>query len=288
MPRVDSTAPSSRNHDLCYTLLDTGGQQHGREESQNGHSGGQVDSLNRTLHIGAIAKTPELKYTPTGTPVLTLILGGTDHLKTTQDLGVVELPWYHRFTFLGKPAEALHPQVERHVGQAVLIEGKLDYREWSDPKEPEVKQRKVDVKGTRLEFLDRTEEEFLQEKGVVRLKNGRNQVEVTALVGSEPRHRELPQGGFVSNLNLAVKEVWLKGGVEHNKTHWVQASAWDQLGQFAQESVYKHDLLWVLGRLHCERWEDSSGKKRSENRIEVQDLEVLRRMTGGNTPEEGV
>lgn len=237
-----------------------------------------MQNMNRTLHIGAIARTPELKYSPTGTPILVVVLGGTDHLRD-HNLTPLLIPWYHRFTFMGKAAETLEPLIRESVGKAALIEGRLDYREFQNAGETH---KTLDIKGLRFEHLERQDDEITQDKQTYRLLTGKNQVQISGIVGSPPISRELPQGGVVTHLNLGNQEVWTQNNTEHKKTHWVPGTTWDSLAEYCRDSIYKNDLVWAEGRLYTESWmDDRQGKKRFENKIEIHDLEIIRKVQVG-------
>ena len=67
--------------------------------------------MNHVFLIGALARDPELRYTPNGTAVFEATVAGEDHI-VGNDGRERKLPWYHRVSILGKPAEW---QAERNL-----------------------------------------------------------------------------------------------------------------------------------------------------------------------------
>ena len=67
--------------------------------------------MNHVYLIGALARDPELRYTPSGTAVFEATIAGEDHI-IGNDGRERKLPWYHRVSILGKPAEW---QAERNL-----------------------------------------------------------------------------------------------------------------------------------------------------------------------------
>ena len=87
--------------------------------------------MNNVILIGTLAREPELRYTPSGVAVYEATIAGEDHI-AGQDGKQRQLPWYHRISILGKPAEW---QAERNLqaGDPVMVEGSLDYSSWDAP-----------------------------------------------------------------------------------------------------------------------------------------------------------
>jgi len=87
--------------------------------------------MNHVYLIGALARDPELRYTGNGMAVFEATVAGEDRV-IGNDGRERNLPWYHRVSILGKPAEW---QAERNLkgGDAVVVEGTLEYRQWEAP-----------------------------------------------------------------------------------------------------------------------------------------------------------
>ena len=104
-------------------------------------------SLNRVLLIGNLTKDPELRYTPSGTPVANLRMAvnssfkGQDGQRKEETCFVTVVVW-------SKQAEICNQYLKK--GRPVFIEGRLIYRSW----EAEGKTRStMEVRADRVQFL---------------------------------------------------------------------------------------------------------------------------------------
>ena len=104
-------------------------------------------SLNRVLLIGNLTKDPELRYTPSGTPVASLRLAvnssfkGQDGQRKEETCFVTVVVW-------SKQAEICNQYLKK--GRPVFVEGRLLYRSW----EAEGKTRStMEVRADRVQFL---------------------------------------------------------------------------------------------------------------------------------------
>ena len=104
-------------------------------------------SLNRVLLIGNLTKDPELRYTPSGTPVANLRLAVNSTFKG-QDGQKKEETCYVTIVVWSKQAEICNQYLKK--GRSVFIEGRLLYRSW----ESEGKTRStMEVRADRVQFL---------------------------------------------------------------------------------------------------------------------------------------
>ena len=104
-------------------------------------------SLNRVLLIGNLTKDPELRYTPSGTPVGNLRLAVNSNFKG-QDGQRKEETCYVTIVVWSKQAELCNQYLMK--GRSVFIEGRLIYRSW----EAEGKTRStMEVRADRVQFL---------------------------------------------------------------------------------------------------------------------------------------
>lgn len=234
--------------------------------------------MNHIYLIGTLARDPELRYTPNGTPVFEATVAGEDHL-VGADGKDRQLPWYHRVTILGKPAEW---QAERNLkgGDAVTVEGSLDYSQWEAPEGG--KRSMVKVKVQRMEQLA-TEPQLVQDAGGgVRMQGGLNEVVLIGNVVRDPELRYTPAGDAVLGIGLAVNESWTdRQGQRQEKTHWIDATLWRDLAE-AMKDLKKGDPVWLKGRLVNESWTDRDGNKRNNTKVEATRVEALTRGAGAN------
>ena len=104
-------------------------------------------SLNRVLLIGNLTKDPELRYTPSGTPVANLRLAVNSSFKG-QDGQRKEETCFVTIVVWSKQAELCNQYLKK--GRSVFIEGRLIYRSW----ETEGKTRStMEVRADRVQFL---------------------------------------------------------------------------------------------------------------------------------------
>ena len=104
-------------------------------------------SLNRVLLIGNLTKDPELRYTPSGTPVANLRLAVNSSFKD-QTGQRKEETCFITVVVWSRQAEICHQYLKK--GRPVFIEGRLIYRSW----EAEGKTRStMEVRADRVQFL---------------------------------------------------------------------------------------------------------------------------------------
>ena len=104
-------------------------------------------SYNRVILIGNLTKDPELRYTPSGTPVANLRLAVNSSFKG-QDGQRKEETCFVTIVVWSKQAEICNQYLKK--GRPVLVEGRLIYRSW----EAEGKTRSLlEVRADRVQFL---------------------------------------------------------------------------------------------------------------------------------------
>ena len=104
-------------------------------------------SLNRVLLIGNLTKDPELRYTPSGTPVANLRLAVNSSFKG-QDGQRKEETCFVTIVVWSKQAELCNQYLKK--GRSIFVEGRLLYRSW----EAEGKTRStMEARADRVQFL---------------------------------------------------------------------------------------------------------------------------------------
>jgi single-strand DNA-binding protein len=107
-------------------------------------------SFNKVLLSGNLGHSPELRFTPKGTPVVELSLA-TDRRTKSGDEWVDRTDW-HKVELYGKTAEIAARYLTK--GSPVFIEGSLRMDHWVD-KETQQPRSKIKVFGDRVHFLPR-------------------------------------------------------------------------------------------------------------------------------------
>ena len=88
-------------------------------------------------------------------------------------------------------------------------------------------------------------------------KNSVNKVFLIGHLGGNPESRYTRSGRPTSVFSLATNEAWKKQSgevIEH--TEWHSVVAWDKLAEFAQQYLYKGQLVSVEGSLRTRTWDD--------------------------------
>jgi single-strand DNA-binding protein len=232
--------------------------------------------INNVLLIGSLARDPELRYAPSGLAILNFTLAGDSKIHT--DDGERNVPWYQRTSLIGKQAEALAETLK--AGDAVLLEGSLDYRSWEN--EAGEKRSKLEVKAQRLEVLqagERTEALVRDAIGGLRLTDAVNRVTVSGNLTRDAQVRVTPNGVSVASLSIATTESWKDANGEwQERTHFVDVTLWREMAD-AVSSLTKGTPVLVTGRVVTDSWTDKDGSKRNAVKIEADRLEVLVRVS---------
>jgi len=93
-------------------------------------------------------------------------------------------------------------------------------------------------------------------------KNSVNKVLLVGHLGGDPEGRYTSSGRATTTFSLATNETWKKeGGEQENHTEWHHVVVWDRLADFAQEYLYKGQLISLEGRLHTRFWKDNEKNK---------------------------
>jgi single-strand DNA-binding protein len=88
-----------------------------------------MKSVNKVILIGNLGKDPELKYTPSGTPVAKLALATNERFKDKEGQWQDRTEW-HNVVLWQRLAEIAGEYLKK--GSKVYIEGRLQTRSWDD------------------------------------------------------------------------------------------------------------------------------------------------------------
>ena len=106
-----------------------------------------MTNLNRVLLIGNLTKDPELRYTPSDTPVANLRMAVNSSYKSQSGEKKDEV-CYVTIVVWSRQAEICNQYLKK--GRSVFVEGRLIYRQW----EAEGKTRStMEVRADRVQFL---------------------------------------------------------------------------------------------------------------------------------------
>jgi single-strand DNA-binding protein len=104
-------------------------------------------SINRVILVGNLTRDPELRHTPSGTAVCKLRIAVNTRVKTAGEWG--DKPNYFDIAVWGNQGENAAKYLSK--GRPVAIDGRLDWREWSDAEGK--KRQAVEVIADSVQFL---------------------------------------------------------------------------------------------------------------------------------------
>lgn len=87
-------------------------------------------SVNRVELLGNITRTPEMRYTQSGTAVLTIDLATNSSYKNKSTGEYENVPEYHKVVVWSKGAEYLNGKIDK--GDKIYVSGRLQTRKWED------------------------------------------------------------------------------------------------------------------------------------------------------------
>lgn len=87
-------------------------------------------SVNKVILVGRLGKDPELKYTPSGSPVCTLTVATSENWTDKSSGQKQEKTEWHRVVLWGRQAENCNKFLKK--GSLVYLEGKIQTRSWED------------------------------------------------------------------------------------------------------------------------------------------------------------
>ena len=106
-------------------------------------------SVNKVILIGNLGKDPEVKYTPSGTPVAKLTLATNERYKDKEGQWQDRTEW-HNVVLWQRLAEIAGEYLKK--GGKVYIEGRLQTRSWDD-KQTNQKKYMTNIIGNELVLL---------------------------------------------------------------------------------------------------------------------------------------
>src|SRR5215510_14526538 len=121
-------------------------------------------SFNKVILLGNLTRDPELRYTPSGTPVASFGLAVNTQRSAPGNTGQSMAPerrdevCFVDIVAFGRQAETASEFLSK--GRAALIEGRLQWRSWEG--QDGQKRSKHEVVAERIQFMPRTREEGME------------------------------------------------------------------------------------------------------------------------------
>ncbi len=110
-------------------------------------------SVNKVILIGNLGKDPELKFLPSGVPMVKFSIATTERFKDSEGNQQEKTEW-HNIVMWKRQAEIANEYLKK--GSPVYIEGRLQTRSWED--ENGVKKYMTEVVGLQMQLLGRRED----------------------------------------------------------------------------------------------------------------------------------
>ena len=108
------------------------------------------------------------------------------------------------------------------------------------------------------------------------MARGLNKVMLIGHLGGDPEMRYTPSGRPVTTFRVASSRSWkAPNGERRTETDWFNLVAWGSLAEICNEYLNKGQQVYLEGRLHTRRWEDSEGKKRSTVEVVANEMIIL-------------
>jgi single-strand DNA-binding protein len=115
-------------------------------------------SLNRMMMIGNLGQDPEIRYTPSGLPLVNFSVATDESYLDKEGKRQERVAW-HRISAAGKLALVCHEYLKK--GRQVFVEGRLRYAEWESNSDGR-KQHRTEIVAARVQFLGSPTQEASQ------------------------------------------------------------------------------------------------------------------------------
>jgi len=109
------------------------------------------------------------------------------------------------------------------------------------------------------------------------MARGVNKVILIGNCGNDPETRYMPNGGAVTNLNIATSESWKdkQSGQMQERTEWHRCVFYQRLAEIAGEYLKKGSKVYVEGSLRTRKWAGQDGQDRYTTEIIVSEMQML-------------
>ena len=111
----------------------------------------KLPEINRVLLSGRLTRDPERRYAADGTEITSLDLAFNRHYRG-QDGKLAEHTGYVTVVTYQRLAEVCAQYLRK--GSAVLVEGRLQMREWTTPQG--AKRQRLEIRGEQVHFLEKS------------------------------------------------------------------------------------------------------------------------------------
>ena len=108
-----------------------------------------------------------------------------------------------------------------------------------------------------------------------------NRVFLLGNLTADPDSRDLPSGGIVTDLRVAVNRTYRnREGELTEEVSFIDCTVYGRTAEVARDYLKKGRPVFLEGRMHQDRWETGGGEKRSKLKVVVERLVLLPRRSG--------
>ena len=113
-----------------------------------------------------------------------------------------------------------------------------------------------------------------------------NKVIIVGNLGRDPETRYMPDGGAITNANIATTFRWKDktSGEQKEETEWHRVVFRARLAEIAGEYLKKGSPVYVEGRLRTRKWQDKDGQERYTTEIVAENMQLLGSRSGAGEP----
>ena len=108
-------------------------------------------SVNKVIIVGNLGRDPEVRYTTSGQAVANFSVATSDRWTDKSSGQPQERTEWHRIVVWGKQAENCGKYLKK--GRSVYIEGRLQTRDYADPKDSTQKRYVTEIIASQIQFL---------------------------------------------------------------------------------------------------------------------------------------
>jgi single stranded DNA-binding protein (ssb) len=108
-------------------------------------------SVNKVIIVGNLGRDPEVRYTTSGQAVANFSVATSDRWTDKSSGQPQERTEWHRIVVWGKQAENCGKYLKK--GRSVYIEGRLQTRDYADPKDSTQKRYVTEIIANQVQFL---------------------------------------------------------------------------------------------------------------------------------------
>lgn len=145
-------------------------------------------SVNKVILVGFVGKDPEVKYTPSGTPVAKFSLATNQTFKDRSDEWQERVEW-HSIVAWQRLAEIVGEYVK--VGRRMYIEGRLETSSWDDKQSGDKKYR-TEIVAREIVLLGTRENNGGEQDRPPRNRRSEPETEPAYVASADVRDDEIP------------------------------------------------------------------------------------------------